>query len=239
MIATNPALRTRMPSADWFAFGVALVCSALGSLMPRLGVLVPIAVFLPSLLRELGVLRDADEFTRRVMYRAGFHALLITVLLVFATWGTARPGGGPLSFDLLTGETLRKIIMYTFVVSYLLQYWGGRDGSFRIMLGLAVWSLTPIVAIVARPEKYPGEALGAVLVLPLVLVGLAVLTRRWPRVAGALLLVIFCAAIALSIGILDSSDARAAVPALLLQACIFPGAVGVALLTSARTTAVE
>ncbi|MBT7311838.1 hypothetical protein HN843_08745 [bacterium] len=223
----------RMPSVDWIAFGLAVICSALTPFVYHLGLIVPVAVFLPSILRELGLLNDGDEFTRRVMHRAGFHTLLVVALLVFAIWSFKW-----LSHDMLTGETLRKIIMYPFVVSYILQYWGARDGAFRILLGIALWATLPIFPYLTSLYEVPGGQTGVVfgslLGSSVVIIALAYLVRRWPRAGGVLLLAMFVASIAGSLRVTEATMARVAVPSMILQACIFPGTLGLALLLSGR-----
>ncbi len=225
----------KLPSVDWLAFGLAFACAALASIVHQLNIVVPIAVFLPSVLREVGLIRDTDEFAQQVMRRAGFHALLVTATLVFTCYAFARPIDPPLSPDLLTGETLHKAIMYTFVVSYLLQYWGAREGAFRLLLGMALWTLTPLMYMLARPEMYPNGASPILFVVAFSLaqVGLAFITRRWCRVGGVVLLVVFAATIANSLTWLNDSPSSMswAVPATVLQALILPGAIGLALLS--------
>ena len=222
MNETMDNIGRRLPSADWLAFGLAVVFSAFW-----MHILVPVAVFLPSLLRELGLLKDGDEYTRRVMYRAGFHALLVSALLVFATWAAAIPTGTHYTGSLLTGETLRKIIMYTFVVSYLLQYWGSREGSFRILLGMSLWILLPLSRMLVASQFFPAGYGWGVVAISASIAGLAFLVRRWPRLGGVLLLVVFVFAVVAGWGLLGTPDAAWSI---LLQACILPGAMGVALL---------
>lgn len=235
-VATAPT--HKLPSLDWLAFGLAVACTALGSLVHQLNILVPIAVFLPSVLREANLIPESDEFTIRVMHRAGFHALLATATLAFTCYAFARPIDPPLSPQLLTGETLRKAIMYPFVVSYLLQYWGAREGAFRLLCGMALWTATTLVPMVARPEGFaPGlTGITTVIALSLVLVAVAFISRRWPRVGGGLLLIGVVAIIGNALSMLDDGQlsqlSHWAVPAMILQAVVVPGAIGLSLLAS-------
>jgi hypothetical protein len=231
--------RHRLPSPDAAAFVVAVAASALSFVWPPLQLLVPLAVFAPSLLREVGLLGDDDEYARAVAYRAGFHALLVSALLVFGTFAAGRPGGLELDSDLLTGETLRKVLLLTFVVSYLLQYWGARGGAFRILLGLATLFLVAAARIVpglGEDAPVAGLALAAVVAA---CVGLAFAARRWPRTVGAVLLLL-CIAMVVD-GLRYTVDpmtgaayAARALPAIMLQAFIVPGAVAVALLRQGK-----
>ncbi len=234
--ASGYAYNKPLPSLDWIAFGVAFACAALGTVVHQLNILVPVALFLPSLLRELGLVHDKDEFTQQIMHRAGFHALLVTALVVFSVWAFARQFTEQFSIDLLTGETLRKVIMYTFVVSYLLQYWGSREGSFRILLGMALWSLTPLVAMLKHPEMFAHGFGGSVLVVAMALaqVGLAFVVRYWPRLGGVLLVAAWVVSVGSAMGMLGEGVLTFAVPSLVLQASILPGAMGLALLLAWR-----
>lgn len=225
----------RLPSPDAAAFAVALVGLALAPLWSPLQLLVPLAVFAPSLLREVGLLRDEDEYGRVVTYRAGFHALLVTVLLVFATFASARPGGLDLNPNLLTGETLRKVMLLTFVVSFLLQYWGPRTGSFRILLGLSILLVVDGLRIVQQSHDDRLVIVLSLLAATAALVALAFVVRRWARVGGVVLLLL-CLALVFE-GVRHASIpeyAALATPAMLMQAFIVPGAMAVALLRPSK-----
>jgi len=42
-----------------------------------------VGAFGPGILRELGWLKDQDEFQRRAAHRAGYHAFAVTGLVAF------------------------------------------------------------------------------------------------------------------------------------------------------------
>ena len=48
-----------------------------------------------------------------------------------------------LSIFVFGGETLRKGVIWTFLISYLIQYWGARGGTVRVLLGVAVMTRAP------------------------------------------------------------------------------------------------
>jgi len=78
---------------------------------------------------------------------------------------------------------------------YLLQYWGARLGSFRILLGVGVMNMSPIVGFARRPGSNDMTIFILVALLAAaVFVGLAFLARHFPRVAGWVLLMLCLAA---------------------------------------------
>lgn len=168
-----------------------LTALALHYLWPPLISVAAAAVFLPVLLREAGWLRDADEFTLGVMRRAGFHALLAVEGLFLLNFVPAHPGAceaserpGP------SGDELpRKLTLGVYLVGYLVQYWGARQGVYRTFLGLAVLTLAPLVGL-ARPA-YGAEfrlyGSGVTVATALVLAALALLVRARPRLGGGVL----------------------------------------------------
>ncbi len=189
----NTMTMRRLPSADWMAFGVALAAVFLKYLEPTLMTFIALVVFLPSILREVGVLGDGDEWSRGIMHRAGFHAVLAAVAVVTLDYLTVNFGG----FDQkgqgiwpLGSSMMRLTVTWVFLVSYVIQYWGAREGVFRILLVEALLFMSPILTVFRN--EYPGQtalvALSAVVGAG-IFVGLAFLARRWPR-PGALLLVL-------------------------------------------------
>ncbi|MBK6736183.1 MAG: hypothetical protein IPG61_19370 [bacterium] len=173
----------RLPSIDAIAFGIGVVALAGTWLYPRLEVAFALAVFLPSVLREIGWLKDADEWTMGVTRRAGFHALLAVAVLLFA--GRL----GPNVSAAFSGETPRKLLVEVFAVSYLLQYWGARAGTFRLLLGASVLTAASIsIVLTGSFAERTTAAAGFVLLAAAGLAGLAFLARRAPRVTGWLLL---------------------------------------------------
>lgn len=230
----------RLPSADWVAFGIGLAAMFLSYLRPALMGLVAVAVFAPSALRELGILRDADEYTLGVMRRAGFHAALAVAAMLALDYGLALAGlypAEPLSDATVLGaETLRKAAVWVFLLSYLIQYWGARGGAVRVLLGVAVMSLAPLVAFLRPDLQESMRPLAGTMVVvtvanAVVLAGLALVVRRWPRAGGGLLVVACVAFLAVMAGTgLDNPRARWGVIAAMVQAALVYGVTGVALL---------
>ncbi len=233
----------RLPSVDWVAFGIGAAAMFLHYLWPPFLAVVALAVFAPSILRELGIIRDADEYTLGVMRRAGFHAALAVGALIFLDHGLALaglyPGTTSLAEPMILGaEALRKALIWVFLISYLIQYWGARGGVARVLLGAAVMSLAP-VAFLLRPEDYPWPGIWAATAIgsAAVMAAMAWVVSRRPRAGGTLLLVVCVVALAaLATTGLSEPQVRWGVIGAMLQAALVFGVTGVALLreTSAR-----
>ena len=137
----------------------------------------------PGILRELGVLKDQDEFARRAAQRAGYHAFLATgffgfvlVALVRLTEGTLRNPG-----ELAT--LMLAMLWLTWLLSSLLTFWGARKASLRLRLSFGTaWLLFALADAGPKPLGWLMASLPA---LPFF--ALAALAWRWPRVAGVLL----------------------------------------------------
>lgn len=220
---------------DGIAFGAGLITLSLSFLRPPLMLgLTAVAVFLPSLLREAGWLKDADEFTLGVMRRAGFHGLLAATgiyvldrILVLAGAYRGSFGQG----ELFEGETLAKVTVGAFLVSYLIQYRGARLGTFWVLIGAAAMTLGSL-AFAAGPGYEPGVlavAGGGVLVLSLILVALAMLVRTRPRLGAGVLLALFAAVVLLVVSTVRSLHSPVGLTSIILQVGLLFGCTGWAL----------
>jgi hypothetical protein len=190
-------------SADWLAFGVAVAALCLRPLYPAGAVVIALAVLAPSALRELGLLRDGDEWSAGIMHRAGFHGLLVVAALVTLNqllsriglldpgWGTIRP------FDI---DTIGKTVVWVFLVSSLIQYWGAREGVFRILLIVALVYLTQLLMFTRYDNPQWGITLLGTGIHTVVVVGLAMLVRHRP-LAGGIMLLVLLGAVVISAGI--------------------------------------
>jgi len=229
----------RLPSVDWIAFGVGLIALALHYLWPPLISVAAAAVFLPALLREAGWLRDADEFTLGVMRRAGFHALLAVVGLFLLNFVLTHAGAYEASkhFGPSGDELPRKLTLGVYLVSYLLQYWGARQGVYRIFLGLAVVTLAPLVGF-TRPaygSEFRQYEADIAVATALVMAALALLVRARPRLGGGVLVALFgVATLLLAWQARDLQLLRGGV-GVFLQVALGFGCTGWALLRESRT----
>ena len=236
----------KLPSLDWLAFGIGVGAMFLHYLWPPLLAVVALAVFAPSILRELGIIKDADEYTLGVMRRAGFHAALAVGALIFLDHALAimglHPGRqSPAEPMVLGSETLRKALIWVFLISYLIQYWGARGGVARVLLGAAVMTLAP-VAFLLSPGDYPWPGTFAAVAIgsAVVMAALAWIVNRTPRAGGALLVTVCIVALAAlaKTGLADPR-ARWGVISVMLQAALVFGVTGVALLRETRTKEAE
>jgi len=147
--------------------------------------LVALGTFGPGMLRELGWLRDKDEFQRRAAHRAAYHAFLVTGFVAFLAIAYTRSGnrhlGGPEDLSIL----YLALLWFTWMFSSLSNYWGPRKTAFRILIifGCA-WGVFNIAGNLAHPIALLMQLL--ITTLPFFL--LAFVSRRWPRVAGVLLI---------------------------------------------------
>jgi hypothetical protein len=141
--------------------------------------------FGPGLLRELGWLQDKDEFHRRTAQRAGYHAYLVTGLLAFVLVGYLRSGERHLKNPEELATLFLALLWFTWLLSSSLSYWGPRKATSRLLIGFGIaWMLFNIADSL--------HSLGALVMQSLLAVpffALALLARRWPRLAGVLLLV--------------------------------------------------
>ena len=184
----------KLPSADWIAVGLGLLGMALSRFVGPFVGLVGLAVFGPSILRELGILKDSDEWQRGIMHRAGFHAVLAMALFVFLN-RILLMVLGPASEDMygqaqyFDNEYLRQTLVMIFLSSYLIQYWGPARGVSRILAGFAV-----IISIDMFLRPVWGHNISWFWIPAFTVVGLMFLAAwsapRWPRVTGSILLFI-------------------------------------------------
>lgn len=186
----------RLPSVDWIAFGVAVVALCVQYQHPVGIGLFSLAVFAPSVLRELGWLKDADEWTKGIMRRAGFHGLLAVAGVMVLNYLVTAVGWfepEPLMPAPFSEEVHRKAITWVFLVSYIIQYWGAREGVFRILLAVAIAGASAVAAMNHFPREWGAAALAGVGLHTALMVGLAFLVRRWPRAGAAVLILLLLA----------------------------------------------
>lgn len=138
----------------------------------------------PGILRELGVLRDKDEFARRAAYRAGYHAFLATGMTGFLLVAFLRADLQELRNPRELATLLLAVLWFTWLLSTLLTYWGARKAATRLLLGFGVAWLAFTQADAGG--GLVGRFMSALPALPFFL--LAWLARRWPKPAGALMI---------------------------------------------------
>ena len=193
---TEQAAQRRLPSLPGVIAGSLVILGLLLDTFVAKGLLfvAGLGAFGPGILRELGWLRDQDEFQRQAAHRAGYHAYLIgglaTVLIVsWLQWrGTNLDGSSEWTMLILI------ILWISWLFSALLAYWGARTAASRILMAFgsfwAVFFLAHIVGALRGPEalQLSGVLVGFVLVAPFF--ALAWTATRWPRRTGAALLAV-------------------------------------------------
>lgn len=145
--------------------------------------LIGLGTFGPGILRELGWLRDQDEFQRRAAHRAGYHAFLVTGLAAFLIYAYTR-SGGTLKLPEELSLVYIALLWFTWMFSSLFSYWGPHKTAFRVLLIFGcVWGLFNIISNLRDLVAMAMQLL--VTTAPFFV--LAWVSRRWPRVAGGLL----------------------------------------------------
>jgi hypothetical protein len=152
-----------------------------------------LGAFGPGILRELGWLKDQDEFQRQAAHRAGYHAYLIgglaAVLAVSGLrWRAANQDGAEWIMLILV------VLWMTWLFSGLLAYWGARKTASRVLFTFgAFWAVFVIASVIGESanaaEFLLGSLMGTIVVAPFLV--LARMAGRWPRRrTGAVLLAV-------------------------------------------------
>jgi hypothetical protein len=189
--------RWKMPAVTGLIAGGLVVAGvALWMLVAKpLLIVAGIGAFGPGILRELGWLRDRDEFQREAAYRAGYHAYLVgglaAVLIVSGLdWESSSQSGGS------EWVALVLVVMWlSWMFSGLTAYWGARRTASRVLLTFgSFWAVFAIATIASEAAARTGgltETLVGVLAA-ISIVGpffvLAWTAQRWPRVTGVILI---------------------------------------------------
>ncbi len=145
--------------------------------------------FGPGILRELGWLRDKDEFQRQAAHRAGYHAFLVVGLVAFVLVAFFR-SGGTMEHPHRLATFFLALLWFTWFLSSLMAYWGPHKTAVRILITFgSVWLVFAIISNLG-PEwtGWPALLLTPLLAAPFFV--LAWLSGRWPRIAGVMLLAV-------------------------------------------------
>lgn len=149
--------------------------------------------FGPGILRELGLIRDLDEFQRETASRAGYHAYLAggmtTVLVLSGIEWFGVLGDNPDTWILL----ILAVMWLTWLFSALLAYWGATKTATRVLVAFGsfwgIFVLAHWIGDFSAPrstdellQALVGVAAGLGILAPFF--GLAWTTGRWPRATG-------------------------------------------------------
>lgn len=148
--------------------------------------LVGLGAFGPGVLRELGWLRDKDEFQLEAARRAGYHGFLAAGLVGFLLIAYYRSHPDLRAHPGDPVELVVAVLWFTWLLSSLLSYWGARRMAVRMLVVfggawlafnvLANWQAGPVAV-----------AMQSLLAVPFF--AAAWLAGRMPRLAGAFLLI--------------------------------------------------
>jgi hypothetical protein len=150
-------------------------------------VLVGLGALGPGVLRELGWLKDKDEFQRRAAQRAGYHAFLVAGFVALLLTAYFRTGERQIKDPQSLADLFLVLLWCTWLFSSLFAYWGARRTAVRILVIFGTFWLLFVVAESVGERTSPlGFVMHSLPALPFFL--LAFLGRRWPRVTGAILM---------------------------------------------------
>jgi hypothetical protein len=152
-----------------------------------------LGAFGPGILRELGLLRDQDEFQRQAAHRAGYHAYLIGGLATALIVAALRSGEATLDSSSDWVMLILIVLWTTWLFSALLAYWGARKMASAVLnIFGSFWAAFVLASIIGESETVVevllGTFMGSIVVVPFFV--LARKAGRWPRRTGAALLVV-------------------------------------------------
>lgn len=152
----------------------------------RFMLLTGLGAFGPGILRELGVLKDQDEFARMATYRAGYYASLFAGIVAVILIAVLKAGSVDLEHESLALAIILSTIWLVSIFSVIHKFWGVQKAVFRILIVFgSFWWVFIILSHIKEPMTFLMESL---LVVPFFL--LAWLSKNWPRIAGGLIIVV-------------------------------------------------
>jgi MFS family permease len=149
-----------------------------------------VGAFGPGLLRELGWLCDKDEFQIQAARRAGYHAFLAAGVVAFLMVAFVRSNEQPLRDAEELASLLLAVMGFTWLLSSLLSFWGAVRGACTLLYILGTAWLLFLLASNLGSEWSGFVGLVMQLLIAVPFFALAVAARFYPRVAGALLLLV-------------------------------------------------
>jgi hypothetical protein len=188
------AARRTLPLPGLIAGGLVILGLMLSTFVAEGFLIVAgLGAFGPGILRELGWLRDQDEFQRQAAHRAGYHAYLIGGLATILIIGAVRWNGRDVEVSSEWLVLVLVIMWLTWLFSALLAYWGAQKTASRVLMVFgSFWAVFVLATIVgeltdsSEPFQWVGVLAGFMFVAPFF--GLAYTAGRWPRQTGMLLL---------------------------------------------------
>lgn len=185
------------PRAGLIATGLVILGVLLWMFVSKsLLIVAGLGAFGPGILRELGWLRDHDEFQRQAAHRAGYLAYLIGGLAAVLVVSSAGWNGAALDSSSEWVLFILLLLWMSWLFSALLAFWGAPKTSSLVLLTFgSFWAVFVLASLLGEtnPETTFGEAAWGILVGVLLIAAFFVpawAARRWPRPTGALLLVV-------------------------------------------------
>ncbi len=194
-----------------------------------------VGAFGPGALREMGILKDQDEFQREASRASGYRAYLAAGLFLSVWLAVAQRGTANLDSELaLSMGGLLILLVVVWLLSTLLTYWGARRAVSRVLLIFgSFWLVFTGLSHLTQPVTLLLEARLAV---PFFV--LAWTARRWPRITGALL-VLVALYVFFAFDLYESFTTRMNAWPVLLTTVLPLGACGLTLLGAGRVDAGE
>ena len=155
-----------------------------------------LGAFGPGVLRELGLLKDQDEFQRQAAHRAGYRAYLIGGLVTAFAVSALQSGEGILEDSSAWVMLILVVLWTTWLFSALLSYWGARKTASAILTVFgAFWTVFVLASIIGTESQdvtvvnmLLASLMGSIVVVPFFV--LARKAGRWPRGTGVALLTV-------------------------------------------------
>jgi hypothetical protein len=173
--------------ATLIATGLVILGMALTEVSWWFLVLVGLGALGPGALRELGWLKDKDEYQLRAAQRAGYHAFLIGGFVAVLLTAYFRTGERQIKDAQSLADLFLVLLWCTWLFSSLFAYWGAKRTAVRILVIFGTfWLLFVVAESLGERASLLGFVMHSLPALPFFL--LAFLGCRWPRAAGAALM---------------------------------------------------
>ena len=167
-----------------FVSNIFLIVAALGA-------------FGPGVLRELGWLKDHDEFQRRAAHRAGYHAYLVVGLITAALGSVFSLEGQVIDDPVELIRSLLVLLWIAWMFSSLMSYWGARKTTSTILAIFgSFWTVFIIASFmggdpdsnISLTESILGFLFGMSLIAAFFVP--AWTAYRWPKPTGVVLVIV-------------------------------------------------
>ena len=149
----------------------------------RFMLLIGMGAFGPGFLREMGLLKDQDEFARLASYKAGYYASLFAGSTAIILISILKAGKVDLDGESQALTIVLAVIWLVSIFASLNRYWGVKKAVFRILIIFG--SLWFVFVLLSHGNEPLTALMESLVVLPFFI--LAWVSLRWPRVAGALI----------------------------------------------------